>query len=165
MAKIRDLPPEIRIVAGRGLGPDERDGEWVDREGDRWRYNHGKKYWEYKLCRPGIASSWLTVNYLVDGFTSPDYAPYRRVRLNPAPPATSPAAGVGRRDDELHKQALELCAGAMNFAFNLTPDQRQAALDIAHQLFNVDDALAEAITNVMLAGTSGHFATSVEDAP
>lgn len=84
-----------RVIEGRGLGPDEQDAEgWFDREGDRWRYNHGKPQWEYLSARDDINTGWLRVPTEPGGHTSPEYAPYREIIDHPAPDADL-SAGVG----------------------------------------------------------------------
>lgn len=81
----RELPGP-RLIEGRGLGPDERDGdEWIDREGDRWRYNRDLNCWEYRLIRQNVEAGWLYVPTEPDGYTSAAYAPYQEVVFQDAP--------------------------------------------------------------------------------
>lgn len=83
-----------RIIGDRGLGPDERNAVWRDREGDRWRYDFKAGAWQYKANQPSIASTWLTTRVGGGEFTSPLYAPYREVGPNVnAPKPTNPTSG------------------------------------------------------------------------
>ncbi len=78
----------LRVVRDRGLGPDERDGEWIDVDGDRWRYDHETESWQNKMSRGDIATSWYSVPALADGTISAIYAPFTEV------PLSSPADGL-----------------------------------------------------------------------
>lgn len=86
-------PRAPRIINGRGLGPDERDAVWQDREGDRWRYDFKADTWQYKANQSDIASTWLTTRVGPDEFTSPLYAPYREVGPNVNAPKPTSSAG------------------------------------------------------------------------
>lgn len=77
-----------RVIKGRGLGPDERDAVWQDREGDRWRYDFKADTWQYKANQPDVATTWLTTHTGPDGFTSPIYSPYREIGPNKNAPKT-----------------------------------------------------------------------------
>lgn len=77
-----------RVIKDRGLGVDERDGEWIDVDGDRWRYDHETESWQNKMSRGDIATSWYSVPALADGTISAIYAPFTEV------PLTSPADGL-----------------------------------------------------------------------
>lgn len=54
------LPSTRRVVEDRSLGIEERDAEWTDCDGDRWRYNHSEACWENKIGRPDCATTWYT---------------------------------------------------------------------------------------------------------
>ncbi|OBI97967.1 hypothetical protein [Mycobacterium sp. 1465703.0] len=75
-----------RVIKNRGLGPDERDAVWQDREGDRWRYDFKAGTWQYKANQPDVASTWLTTRFELGEFTSASFAPYREVGPNPQAP-------------------------------------------------------------------------------
>lgn len=84
-----------------GLGDDERDGEWVDRDGDRWRFSDETGYWQNKLNRADIATGWYDVPVLPNGRLSNEYAPYVEVPKSspveaypPSPTGDSPAGPV-----------------------------------------------------------------------
>lgn len=49
-----------RVIKHRSLGIEERDAEWTDCDGDRWRYNHTEACWQNKISRPDIATTWYT---------------------------------------------------------------------------------------------------------
>lgn len=69
-------PKGPRIVKDRGLGEAERDAEWVDRDGDRWRWHTALGMWQSKMQQPDMCSSWLSIPR-EDGRTSAVFAPYR----------------------------------------------------------------------------------------
>lgn len=68
-----------RVIKDRGLGPNERDAEWIDVDGDRWRYNHEAGSWQNKMSRGDIATTWYNVPALDDGTISAIYAPFTEV--------------------------------------------------------------------------------------
>lgn len=86
--ELRYAAPRIRTIIDRGLGPGERDGEWIDVDGDRWRYNHEEGSWQNKMSRGDIATTWYNVPSLAGGSLSAVYAPFTEV------PLSSPADGL-----------------------------------------------------------------------
>lgn len=70
---------QLRVIRDRGLGPGERDGEWIDVDGDRWRYSHVAGSWQNKMSRGDIATTWYNVPALDDGSISAIYAPFTEV--------------------------------------------------------------------------------------
>lgn len=76
---------EPRVIKDRGLGPDERDGEWIDVDGDHWRYDHEAGSWQNKMSRGDIATTWYNVPALDDGTISAIYAPF--IEVIPSSPA------------------------------------------------------------------------------
>lgn len=83
-----------RVITDRGLGPNERSAfGWIDREGDRWRYNHELNTWEYRLIRPDVDGGWLRVPTEPDGFTSNTYGPY--IEILKSSSADGAAANTG----------------------------------------------------------------------
>lgn len=82
------LPRQPRVIKDRGLGSGERDGEWVDSDGDRWRYSHVAGSWQNKMSRGDIATTWYNVPSLAGGSLSAVYAPFTEV------PLSSPADGL-----------------------------------------------------------------------
>lgn len=67
----------LRVIC-RGLGQGERGSEWVDKDGDRWRWNRKLGSWQNKMQKPDICTSWYAVP-TEDGTTSAAYAPYTEV--------------------------------------------------------------------------------------
>lgn len=70
---------EPRVIKDRGLGPDERDGEWIDVDGDHWRYDHEAGSWQNKMSRGDIVTTWYNVPALDDDSISAIYAPFTEV--------------------------------------------------------------------------------------
>ncbi|WP_164681199.1 magnesium transporter CorA family protein [Mycobacterium intracellulare] len=73
-----------RVVKDRGLGVNERDGEWMDRDGDRWRYNHEAGSWQNKINRDDIATTWYNVPAFADGSISDQHGPYIEIPQSPS---------------------------------------------------------------------------------
>lgn len=89
-----NLGTRPRIVeAPCGLGDLERDAEWIDKDGDRWRYNRQDGMWEYKIGRPDISTGWLPMPTEY-GITSHLYAPYTEVYTPDDGPVLIPGRDV-----------------------------------------------------------------------
>lgn len=76
--------PRIRVVDGRGLGPDERDAEWIDNGGDRWRWNTDSELWEYNHPDNGDDAWYYALD--INGYLSDQYAPFAEIIVVPDDP-------------------------------------------------------------------------------
>lgn len=114
----------VRVIHGRGLGAAERGAEWVDKDGDLWRWDSGRTTWQNRLKRLNVCTGWYSVP-TPDGTTSASYAPYTQVPsvvVERAPVGGSPAG------DEVPGAAPQTPApGTPNVNEDAGPILREAA--------------------------------------
>ncbi|ASR85273.1 hypothetical protein I5H06_gp31 [Mycobacterium phage SirPhilip] len=73
-------PPRARKVGRLGIA--ERSSEWMDRDGDRWRWCFMREQWQYKPLNPEPfeADEWIDCpSDATDGAPTSVYAPFTEV--------------------------------------------------------------------------------------
>ncbi|ASR85082.1 hypothetical protein I5G78_gp032 [Mycobacterium phage Unicorn] len=74
-------PPHARKVARLGMA--ERGGEWMDTDGDRWRWSWSECVWQYKPLNPApyeAEAEWIDCpSQHADKAPNPSYGPFTEV--------------------------------------------------------------------------------------